>query len=117
MTHEKINYLEYPAKDIKATKLFFSNVFGWEFTDYGPEYTAFAKTSGMDGGFYQSEKVSSVKNGACLTVFYSDELESTEQKVINNGGDIIQPTFDFPGGRRFHFIDPSGNEFAVWSDK
>lgn len=115
MTHEKINYLEYPAKDIEATKTFFNNVFGWEFTDYGPEYTAFSKSSGMDGGFYQSDKVSNANNGACLTVFYSDTLEQTEQKIKDHGGVIVQPCFDFPGGRRFHFSDPNGNEFAVWS--
>ena len=115
MTHEKINYLEYPAKDIEATKAFFSSVFGWEFTDYGPEYSAFAKSSGMDGGFYQSDKVSNSDNGACLTVFYSEQLEQTQQKIEKNGGVIVQPCFDFPGGRRFHFTDPNGNEFAVWS--
>ena len=115
MTHEKINYLEYPAKDLEATKKFFTDVFGWVFTDYGPEYTAFAKSSGMDGGFYKSDKVSHSDNGACLTVFLSDDLEQTEQSIVNHGGKITQPAFEFPGGRRFHFTEPSGNEFAVWT--
>lgn len=115
---EKINYLEYPAKDLEKTKQFFTSVFGWLFTDYGPEYTAFASSSaGVDGGFFLSELVSSTENGACLTVLYSGILEETEKRILNGGGEIIRPTFAFPGGRRFHFTDPNGNEFAVWSDK
>lgn len=112
--HEKINYLEYAARDIDATKAFFSQVFGWEFEDYGPDYTAFSN-QGVDGGFYRADLSSSVDKGAALTVFYSDELEATEQKVIAAGGEIIKPIFSFPGGRRFHFTEPSGNEFAVWA--
>ena len=112
--HEKINYLEYAAKDIEATKAFFSQVFGWELEDYGPDYTAFSN-QGVDGGFYRAELSSSVDKGGALTVFYSDDLEATEQKVIAAGGEVIKPIFSFPGGRRFHFTEPSGNEFAVWA--
>lgn len=114
--HEKMNYVEFPARDIQATKSFFTHVFGWSFEDFGAEYTAF-EDEGLDGGFYYSEKVSLTKHGSALIVFYSEELEITEAKIINAGGKIIRPTFTFPGGRRFHFTEPSGNEFAVWSDR
>lgn len=112
--HEPINYVEFPAKDIPATKQFFQQAFAWSFVDYGPEYTAFNQ-SGIEGGFYLSDLVSSTKNGACLVVLLSDDLEGSEQRVINAGGIISQAIFSFPGGRRFHFIEPSGNELAVWS--
>lgn len=118
MSQEKINYLELPARDLVATKQFFSQVFGWQFTDYGPEYVAFSQTSaGIDGGFYLSNLTSTSSNGSCLIVLFSDILENTEQRIVQAGGSIVKPCFDFPGGRRFHFTDPSGNEFAVWSDK
>ena len=113
--HEKINYVEFPAKDIEATKTFFNTVFGWSFADYGPEYTAFSN-QGLDGGFYQSDLTVSTENGSALIVFYSNDLEKTQAKILNAGGSIIKPIFSFPGGRRFHFGDPNGNEYAVWSD-
>ncbi|NOX91386.1 MAG: VOC family protein [Gammaproteobacteria bacterium] len=112
--HEKINYLEFPARDIEATKAFFSSVFGWRFEDYGPEYVAFLD-AGMDGGFFKSELTVSTSNGSALMVFYSDNLEQTLSKITAAGGTVIKPVFTFPGGRRFHFGDPNGNEFAVWS--
>jgi len=117
MEHEKINYLEFPATDMEKTKQFFGQVFNWQFTDYGPEYSAFGKEAGLDGGFYLSDKNSNTETGACLVVFYSNELEKTQEKVTSNGGEVVKAIFEFPGGRRFHFTDPNGNEFAVWSDK
>lgn len=114
--HEKINYVEFPAKDLAATKAFFSGVFGWSFTDYGDAYVAF-ENEGLDGGFFQSEHTVSAANGSALIVFYSNDLEATQAKIEAQGGRIIEPTFEFPGGRRFHFADPNGNEYAVWSDK
>ena len=113
--HEKINYVEFPARDIEATKDFFSKVFDWSFVDYGPEYTAFSN-EGIDGGFFKSELSASTERGSALIVFYSNELEKTQAKIENAGGSITKPIFLFPGGRRFHFRDPSGNEYAVWSD-
>lgn len=113
--HEKINYIEFPAKDIEATKKFFNSVFGWSFVDYGPEYVAF-NNEGLDGGFFKSELTVSTENGSALVVFYSKEIEGTQTKIKNAGGLIIKPIFEFPGGRRFHFTDPNGNEYAVWSD-
>ena len=114
--HEKINYIEFPSKNIKTTKDFFKKVFGWSFVDYGPTYTAFSN-EGIDGGFYQSDLSSSTENGSALIVFYSEDLEQTKLKIESAGGTINKPIFSFPGGHRFHFTDPNGNEFAVWSDK
>ena len=113
--HEKINYVELPAKDLAATKAFFESVFGWSFVDYGPEYTAF-ENQGLDGGFFQSNLASSTEKGAALIVFYSNQLEATLAKVEKAGGSILRPIYSFPGGRRFHFTEPSGNEFAVWGE-
>ena len=113
--NNKINYIEIPAQNIAATKTFFSGVFGWSFVDYGPEYSSFA-AQGVDGGFFKSELVVSTKNGSPLIVLYSDSLEVTQDKIEQAGGKIIKPIFSFPGGRRFHFSDPNGNEFAVWSE-
>ena len=114
--HEKINYVEFPAQDIEAVKKFFKKAFGWNFNDYGPDYSAFSDGV-LDGGFYKSDLNASIKKGSALIVLYSNELEKTQIKIENAGGKIIQPIFSFPGGRRFHFTDPCGNEFAVWSDK
>lgn len=113
--HEKINYVEFAASDLIATKAFFTAVFGWRFTDYGPDYTAF-DFQGLEGGFYAADKAASAAAGSALIVFYSENLSSTQTKIEAAGGKIIQPVFAFPGGRRFHFAEPSGNEFAVWSD-
>lgn len=113
--HEKIDYVEFPAADIKATQAFFTKVFGWSFEDYGPDYTAFMN-AGLTGGFYKSNLKSSTLDGSALIVFYSNNLEQTQSKIMEAGGKIIKEIFSFPGGRRFHFSDPNGNEFAVWSD-
>ena len=115
LEHEKINYVEFPANDIAACKTFFKQAFGWSFTDYGPDYTAFSD-QGLDGGFYKANLKSDSRQGSALIVFYSNNLEATEKNVEKAGGQIVKPIFDFPGGRRFHFTDPNGNEFAVWSD-
>lgn len=114
--HEKLNYVEFAAQDLAATKAFFQAAFNWTFVDYGLEYAAFSG-EGLDGGFYKASLASSTANGGALLVFYSNTLEATLAKVEKAGGKVNQAIFAFPGGRRFHFIEPSGNEFAVWSDK
>ena len=114
--HEKLNYVEFSASDLNATKTFFNAVFGWEFTDYGPEYTAFSD-QGLNGGFHKAELSSQTSTGGALLIFYSSDIEETMDKVSNHGGTIIRPIFEFPGGCRFHFTEPSSNEFAVWSEK
>jgi len=114
--HEKINYVEFPAKDLDKTKAFFEKAFDWSFVDFGPDYCAFSD-QGLDGGFFKSDAHSSAKLGAALIIFYSNDLEGTQEKIKQAGGEIIDSIFSFPGGRRFHFTDPNNNEFAVWSDK
>ncbi|MGF1742332.1 VOC family protein [Vibrio profundum] len=112
---EKLNYVEFPARNLEATKSFFCSAFDWQFVDYGPEYSAFSN-QGLDGGFFQSDLCSQTSNGAALLVFYSMDIQATLAKVVNAGGVIVRPIFEFPGGCRFHFTEPSGNEFAVWSE-
>jgi predicted enzyme related to lactoylglutathione lyase len=112
---QKINYLELPARDLDAVQAFYEGAFGWTFTDYGPEYRAF-NDGFIDGGFYRSTESSRTGNGAALIVVYAANLENTITTVRSNGGQIIKDIFSFPGGRRFHFADPNGNELAVWSD-
>lgn len=110
----KLNYVEFPSRDIAATKVFFEKAFDWSFQDYGPDYTSFSG-QGLDGGFYKSDLMSIVANGSALLVLKSNDLEHTQSVVEAAGGKISTAIFSFPGGRRFHFIEPSGNEFAVWS--
>ncbi len=114
-SNDKINYVEFPASNIEATKAFFTSVFDWTFENYGPDYAAFSD-QGVDGGFFKSELSSSTESGSALVVLYSDSLESVQSRVKEAGGTIVRSIFDFPGGRRFHFTEPSGNELAVWSD-
>ncbi|MBT8083904.1 MAG: VOC family protein [Woeseia sp.] len=113
--HEKINYVEFPAKNLAATKKFFQAAFGWNFVDYGPDYAAFSD-EGIDGGFYHAELAAQTEAGSALIVLFSDRLEETQQKVESAGGKISKAIFSFPGGRRFHFVEPSGNELAVWGE-
>lgn len=113
--HGKLNYVEFPCTSIAKTKAFFEQAFGWSFVDYGPDYTSFAD-QGLDGGFFKSELCATTKAGSALLVLYSANLEETLTQVEAAGAVINQPIFAFPGGRRFHFTEPSGNEFAVWSE-
>ncbi len=113
MTNNHINYIELYTNDIPAVKNFYTQAFQWEFTDYGPSYTAFSK-SGLEGGFELTN--TKITNGA-LVVLYHNNLEHIKQKVIECNGTITRDIFSFPGGRRFQFLDPTGNELAVWSDQ
>ncbi|WP_109301389.1 VOC family protein [Aquimarina sp. AU474] len=108
-----INYVEFKAKDLEKIKEFYSTSFNWIFTDYGPTYVAFSE-SGLEGGFEQSDD--EIVNGA-LVVLYHKDLDLIKNKIIESNGEISKDIFSFPGGRRFHFADPAGNELAVWSDK
>lgn len=110
----KIDYLELPADDFAAVRVFYESAFAWTFTEYGPDYLAFSDGK-MDGGFYRSELLSTQAGGAVLIVLYADDLEQTREKIVECGGRISKDIFSFPGGRRFHFLDPHGNELAVWS--
>jgi predicted enzyme related to lactoylglutathione lyase len=108
----KIDYIEFPGTDLPATKALYSAAFGWSFTDYGPAYAAF-EGEGTDGGF--DADPDSGRAGT-LVVLYARDLEAMLARVIASGGEITREIFSFPGGRRFHFRDPSGNELAVWSE-
>ncbi|MGH1360395.1 MAG: VOC family protein [Burkholderiaceae bacterium] len=110
----KIDYVELPAKDLAAVKQFYSQVFGWVFEDFGEEYVAFSN-AGLTGGFYKIDLASDSDAGAALVILYAVNLEQTLARVQEYGGQIVKPVFEFPGGRRFHFKDPAGNELAVWS--
>ncbi|OUR90777.1 glyoxalase [Flavobacteriales bacterium 34_180_T64] len=113
MENNYINYVEFKAHNIDAIKTFYASAFDWKFTDYGPTYVAFSE-SGLEGGFELTED--RIVNGALIVLFHKN-LEATQSKVEVSGGTIVKAIFSFPGGRRFHFIDPSGNELAVWSDQ
>lgn len=110
-TNNHIDYIEFTARDLEAVKAFYKSVFGWKFTDYGPTYTSF-ENSGLAGGFEHSE--TPPVNGA-LVVLYHRKLEDCMEAITKAGGQISRPIFAFPGGRRFHFKDPAGNELAVWA--
>lgn len=113
MINNHIDYIEFKAKDLGVTKDFYTNLFGWKFTDYGPTYCSFTE-SGIAGGFELTE--GGIANGV-LIVLYHEDLGFLKSNIQKNGGKIVKDIFSFPGGRRFHFKDPSGNELAVWSDK
>lgn len=110
LKHEQVQYIEFLSKDITRAKDFYSASFGWQFTDYGPDYTSF-EGDHVDGGFTTGTPVS----GSILVILYSEDLEASKEKVIKAGGTIVKDIFDFPGGRRFQFTDPDGYELAVWS--
>jgi len=107
----KIDYVEFPAADLPATKQFYAAAFGWSFQDYGPTYSAF-EGQGADGGFQAERSEAEPKP---LVILYAHNLEAMEAKVRAAGGEITRAMYSFPGGRRFHFTDPSGNALAVWS--
>ena len=114
--NEKIDYIEFSTPDMETTKAFFSHVFGWTFTDYGPDY-ADSPDGGIMTGFFKGDGKSTQQTGGALITFYSDDLKVTQSKIEAAGGTIIKQIFPFPGGQRFQFLEPGGNEFAVWSNQ
>ena len=108
----KIDYVEFPGADLAEIRRFYGEAFGWAFQDYGPSYIAFVG-EGTDGGFASNAEAESPK--APLVILYADDLEAMEARVRGAGGVITRAIFAFPGGRRFHFRDPSGNELGVWT--
>jgi predicted enzyme related to lactoylglutathione lyase len=114
----QIDYIEFPATDIEATKRFYQQAFGWKFQDYGPDYTSFLDGR-LAGGFNKGAQPASLGGGTTsgpLVVIYAASLEEIYGEVKTAGGKIVKEIFGFPGGRRFHFTDPNGNELAVWSE-
>jgi hypothetical protein len=108
----QIDYIELPANRMAATKQFYAAAFGWKFEDYGPDYTSFH--DGRLAGGFTTER--SAPAQGLLLVIYGGDLAAVQQKIKAAGGTILKDTFSFPGGRRFHFTDPNGNELAVWSE-
>lgn len=113
---DRIDYIEIPARDPRKAWDFFTALFGWAFEDYGADYCSF-NDGRMSGGFYRSESVVAVSDGAPLIVFYQADLDEGSRKVEELGGTVTRDIYSFPGGHRFHFTDPNGNEYASWSDK
>ncbi len=109
-----INYIEFPLVKNTETKMFYSQVFGWEFTDWGPNYLSFSG-AGVDGGFNGKDNATISAPGV-LVVLYASNLLEKYKAVEGAGGQITRPIYEFPGGERFHFLDPNGNELAVWSE-
>ena len=114
--HHNFHYIELPAKDLAATKSFYGNVFGWEFKDWGDAYVEITG-AGVEGGFALASEERQPSDQGALVIVYSDDLVKSEQAVADHGGTISMEPFDFPGGRRFHFLDPSGNELGVWTKR
>jgi len=111
--HHGFNYIELPSTANAAMKSFYGAVFGWAFQDWGDTYVAI-HGSGVEGGFDQASDRKPSENGP-LVIMFSEDLEATKSAVLAAGGDVSVDTYSFPGGRRFHFKDPSGNELAVWT--
>ena len=111
-----VDYVETPSRDLPQTKAFFAALLGWRFTEYGPDYLAF-EDGRLNGGFYRSEKVSSYVAGSTIVIVYTERLEELRDRAKTLGATITRDIFSFPGGRRFHFTEPGGSEFAAWSDK
>ena len=114
--HHAIDYLEFTVTDMAAAQRFYAAAFGWRFTDYGPEYAGIqGDTPGKEAGGLRLD--AAVTRGGPLVILYSTDLEASVVAVCDAGGTIVVEPFAFPGGRRFHFTDPSGNELAVWSER
>ena len=112
--HHAIDYIELYAVDLERARSFYEQAFGWEFNEYGPDYLGIRKAGGGEAGGLC--RVPSVTPGGALVVLYSSDVEDTQERVRAAGGEITKALFDFPGGRRFQFRDPSGLELAVWSE-
>ncbi len=111
-----IDYVEFPVSStagLAESQAFFAQAFGWVFQQWGPDYADTA-SSGIGSGFSADVGERAAKP---LVVLYADDLEAARARVVAAGGEITRPVFEFPGGRRFHFREPGGNELAVWSDK
>ena len=110
--HHAIDYIEISVTDLDAAKRFYAGAFGWAFNDYGPDYAGIQGTAGEMGGLRRDAEV---RRGGPLVILFSTDLEATRDSVVSAGGIISTEPFAFPGGRRFHFTDPAGNELAVWT--
>jgi predicted enzyme related to lactoylglutathione lyase len=115
--HHKITYIEFTTTDIERTKKFYSTVFGWSFKDWGPDYIdCNVADAGIAIGFAKGAAQQEQPKFAPFVVLYSKDLKATEAAIVAAGGSVVVPTFEFPGGRRFHFSDGAGNLLGVWSE-
>ena len=115
LVHHQINYIEINVTDMDEAKRFYAAAFGWSFNEYGPEYSGIQRQGGGETGGLRL--MPEVTRGGPLVILYSTDLDASLESVRTAGGEIVVEPFEFPGGRRFQFLDTSGNELAVWSDK
>ncbi|MGB5344749.1 MAG: VOC family protein [Woeseia sp.] len=108
----RIDYIEIPVSDPASAREFFTALFGWEFQEWGPDYLSFSDGR-LDGGLCRAATPAPATG--VLLIFYSEDLERDVDRITELGGKISRQTYDFPGGRRFHFTDPVGNEYAMWT--
>lgn len=114
--HHSINYVELTVTDMAAAKTFYHDAFGWEFNDYGPTYSGIKGTDGAEvGGLYAAPQAR--PSGGPFVILYSNDLDESLRAIRRAGGRILQEPYEFPGGRRLHFADPSGNELGVWAEE
>ena len=115
-THHTIDYIEIPARDLEASRAFYAAAFGWTYNDYGPGYAGIRRADGDGevGGLAGTD--GDIATGTLLVLLYSDDLDATADAIRAAGGSIVQEPYEFPGGRRLHFADPSGNELGVWAN-
>lgn len=113
-TENRIDYVEIPVTDMAKAREFFSAMFGWKFQEWGADYMSF-NDGHLAGGFRRAEEPPSAES--VLLVFYSPDLERDVERVTELGATISADIFPFPGGRRFHFVDPTGNQYAIWSER
>ena len=112
-SENRIDYIEIPVTDPAKARDFFAKLMGWQFQEWGDDYISFSDGN-MDGGFRRSDNPAPATG--VLVVFFSSDLERDYERVVELGATISQETFSFPGGRRFHFVDPVGNEYAIWAE-
>lgn len=115
--HHAVDYIEIPVVDVAAAKEFYRSAFGWAFNDYGPDYAGIqdpARSGTEVGGLARTD---AVPRGGPLVLLFSEDLDASVEAVVGAGGRIVNGPYEFPGGRRFHFTDPSGNELGVWAER
>ncbi|MDJ1370343.1 VOC family protein [Gulosibacter molinativorax] len=114
--HHAIDYIELFSVDLDSARTFYEDVFGWQFTEYGPDYLGIKSPLGKGeiGGIAGGRKPT---HGGPLVLLFSEDLDATETNIVANGGNITKAPYEFPGGRRLHFRDPCGNELGVWSER
>ncbi len=112
-SQHRIDYVEFPATDLARVRSFYERIFNWKFTGYGPDYESF-EDGRIAGGFCRTDTAGAARP---LVVIYAEDLAEMQDRIRAAGGAVVRETFSFPGGRRFHFTDPSGNELSVWSDR